>query len=77
METELRAFKSSMNFRKTTRRQRKGHYYWKTKTADGYDVRRDFNTWSRGGVCELSFSLTCMKEKTKKESLSFLSVLEN
>lgn len=74
VETELRAFKSSMNFRKTTRRRRKGHYYWKTKNADGYDVCSDFNTWSRVGVRELSFSLACMKEKTKKEWWSLLSI---
>lgn len=65
VETQLRAFKSSMNFRKTSRRRRKGHYYWRTKTADGDHVRADFNAWPRVGVCELSSSLTCMKEKTE------------
>ncbi len=33
-EMELRAFKLTVNFRKTTRCERKGHCYWKTKTAD-------------------------------------------
>lgn len=57
VEMELRAFKSSMNFRKTTRSWRKGHHYWKTKNADGCNVCSDFNIWPCVGVCELSFSL--------------------
>lgn len=73
MEVELRAFKSGMNFQKTTRRRRKGHYYWKTKNADGHGVRSDSNACSRRGVRELS-SLACMKEKTKKKKVIQIAI---
>lgn len=56
-EMELGAFKLTMNFRKTARCERKGHCYWKTKSADWYRVCSDAMPSLQRCVCVCSSRL--------------------